>query len=192
MVATKRKKAEKAEVKTEVKDLEMKPEVKPVEKAEVKTAAKAEKGSVKTEKDAVKEEKTPKGKYFYAVGRRKSSVAQVRIYPNEKAGDDDLIVNKRKMVEYFPVLFLQNIFVSPLKLTEAFGKFGVSVLVRGGGFRGQAEAIKLGISKALVEFNPEYKKKLKEGGFMTRDSRVVERKKPGLKKARKAPQWAKR
>lgn len=191
MVATKRKKAEKTEVKvkakakTEIKVDEVKAEIKAEVKPEVKTA-------VKTEKDAVKEEKTPKGRYFYAVGRRKASVAQVRIYPNDKAAEDGLIVNKKKMTEYFPVLFLQNIFVSPLKVVDAFGKFEVSVLVRGGGFRGQAEAVKLGISKALVVFNPEYKKKLKEGGFMTRDSRVVERKKPGLKKARKAPQWAKR
>jgi small subunit ribosomal protein S9 len=187
MVATKRKKAEKTEVKAKTK---AKTEIKADEvKAEVKVETKP---AVKTEKDAVKEEKTPKGKYFYAVGRRKASVAQVRIYPNDKAAEDGLIVNKKKMTEYFPVLFLQNIFVSPLKVVDAFGKFEVSVLVRGGGFRGQAEAVKLGISKALVVFNPEYKKKLKEGGFMTRDSRVVERKKPGLKKARKAPQWAKR
>jgi small subunit ribosomal protein S9 len=191
MVATKRKKAEKTEVKaktkakTEIKADEVKAEI----EAEVKPEVKA---TVKTEKDAVKEEKTPKERYFYAVGRRKASVAQVRIYPNDKATEDGLIVNKKKMTEYFPVLFLQNIFASPLKVVDAFGKFEVSVLVRGGGFRGQAEAVKLGISKALVVFNPEYKKKLKEGGFMTRDSRVVERKKPGLKKARKAPQWAKR
>lgn len=151
------------------------------------------KKSVKTKKDQKEEKKIPKKeKYFYAVGRRKASVAQVRLYPLEKAGENDLLVNKKKMKEYFPTLALQNIFVAPLRSTGTLNKFKVFVQARGGGFHGQAEAARLGISRALIKFNVEFKKSLRDLGYLTRDSRVVERKKAGLKKARKAPQWAKR
>ncbi len=154
-----------------------------------KKAARAKK-AVKEEKKEVEAPK--KEKYFFAVGRRKTSVAQIKLYPSDKAGENDLIVNKKKMKEYFPILTLQNIFLSPLKATGNINKFKAAVAARGGGFRGQAEAARLGIARALVKYNPEYKKPLRNLGFLTRDARVVERKKPGLKKARKAPQWAKR
>jgi small subunit ribosomal protein S9 len=138
-------------------------------------------------------EKTKKqDKYFYAVGRRKTSVAEVRLFSQEKAGENELVVNKKKLKEYFPTAAFQNISLAPFKSVGTSNKFRALVTVRGGGFRGQSEAIRLGISRALVVFDGNLKKALKDVGFLTRDSRIVERKKPGLKKARKAPQWAKR
>lgn len=131
-------------------------------------------------------------KYFYAVGRRKSAVAQVRLFENDKANDDNLIVNSKKFKEYFPIVPLQNNFLAPLKAVGMQGKFSMTVIVRGGGVTGQVEAVRLGIARALVLYDEKLKKTLKDLGLMTRDSRKVERKKAGLKKARKAPQWAKR
>ncbi|HPN55169.1 MAG TPA: 30S ribosomal protein S9 [Candidatus Moranbacteria bacterium] len=131
-------------------------------------------------------------KYFSAIGRRKTSVAQVRLLENESATDADLIINNRKMKEYFPIALQQSNILSPLKAVGMNGKFGMTVIVRGGGTTGQVEAVRLGIARALVEFDETLKKTLKGLGFMTRDSRKVERKKAGLKKARKSPQWSKR
>ena len=150
------------------------------------------------EKTTIKKKATKKKavkkavKYFYAVGRRKASVAQIRIIPRSKSGEGDLVVNERKMVEYFPDESLQATFVSPLKETGMQEKFDVSAKVRGGGVSGQAEAIRLGIARALIKFDEELRAVLKANGFLTRDSRKVERKKPGLKKARGSPQWSKR
>jgi len=131
-------------------------------------------------------------KYFYAVGRRKTSVAQVRIFSKNKVGENDLIVNERKMKEYFPSESMQVTFMEPLKETGMQEKFKVLVVVKGGGISGQVEAIRLGISRALIKFDKEFRATLKANGFLTRDARKVERKKPGLKKARRAPQWSKR
>lgn len=142
--------------------------------------------------EIVKEKKVAPEKYFYAVGRRKTSVAQVRIYQQEKVSENDCIVNNKKSREYFPGVPLQNILSAPFRTTGLIGKFKFSILVRGGGFRGQAEASRLGISRALVKYDETLRKALKDFGFLTRDARKVERKKPGLKKARKSPQWAKR
>ncbi|MFC1644699.1 30S ribosomal protein S9 [Patescibacteria group bacterium] len=150
------------------------------------------KEEVKIEEKKVKSGKKADEKYFYAVGRRKSSTAQVRIYETEKAGDSDLIVNGKKLREYFPLAAMQSNFLAPLRETGMHGKFKVSVLVKGGGITGQVEASRLGIARALVKFDENLKPILKSNGFMTRDAREVERKKPGLKKARRAPQWAKR
>ena len=152
-----------------------------------KTVEKEEKKTVK----AVKTKKTAE-KYFYAVGRRKTSVAQVRVYPSKKAGEAEVLINDRKLKDYFPVSSMQAVLVAPLKNAGADLNFKVTVLVRGGGITGQVEAIRLGIARALVKFDETLKKSLKDAGFLTRDARVVERKKPGLKKARRAPQWAKR
>lgn len=147
----------------------------------------------KTVKEEKKETEAPKKeKYFYAVGRRKASVVQAKLVPSEKAGENNLIINRKKMKEYFPMLTLQNIFLAPLKATGNINKLKITAVAKGGGFKGQAEAARLAISRALVKFNGEYKKSLRGLGYLTRDARVVERKKPGLKKARKAPQWAKR
>lgn len=152
-----------------------------------KTAKKSNK--VEEPKDAV--EAKPE-KYFCAVGRRKSSVAQVRLFPEEKAGENDNIVNNKKAKDYFPGSTLQNSLLAPLRAVGVAGKFKFTILAKGGGFKGQVEASRLGISRALVKYNEEFRKTLKDLGFLTRDSRIVERKKPGLKKARKSPQWAKR
>ena len=157
-----------------------------IKKKAVKKVAKKE-NKISKEKISKKDEK-----YFYAVGRRKSAVAQVRLFPVNKAGEKDLIVNGRKMKDYFLRDDLQDIFVSSLKEIGMQDKFRITVLVRGGGITGQAEAIKLGISRALIKFDIDLRPALKAGGFLTRDARKVERKKPGLKKARRAPQWSKR
>jgi len=131
-------------------------------------------------------------KYFYAVGRRKAAVAQVRLFEDSKATDNDFIINGKKFKDYFPTASLQNNFLAPLKAVGMQGKVRMTVVVRGGGTTGQVEAVRLGIARALVEYDEKLKKTLKDLGLLTRDSRKVERKKPGLKKARKAPQWAKR
>lgn len=156
--------------------------VEKIEKVEKAPVAKA------ASKKVVKHE----GTYFYAVGRRKTSVAQVRLYEDEKATDATLFVNNKKLKDYFPTVSLQNNMLAPLKAVGMYGKFSMTVIVRGGGVTGQIEAIRLGISRALVKYNAELKKSLKDLGYMTRDAREVERKKAGLKKARKSPQWAKR
>lgn len=146
-------------------------------------------------KKVVKEETKaidPESRYFYAVGRRKSSVAQVRLYSDLKYVGDPFTVNGKKAAEYFSV---ENIFrelLKPLELTGLEKKVGISVLVRGGGVRGQAEAVRLGIARALTLYDESLRQVLKSAKYLKRDPRVVERKKAGLKKARRAPQWAKR
>jgi len=161
-----------------------------------KETTKEEKAITKktTPKKEVKAKKTTKkdSKYFYAVGRRKTSVAQVRIFPSDRVSEEDCIVNNRDMREYFPGVIMQATFTAPFKETGLMDKFKVSVLVRGGGISSQVEAIRLGIARALIKFDETLRPVLKANGFLTRDSRKVERKKPGLKKARRAPQWAKR
>ncbi len=129
-----------------------------------------------------------KGKYVAAIGRRKKAVAQVRLY---NKGKGLLVVNKQKLADYFPS-YLWPIINQPLKATGHLRDLDISILVRGGGLRGQAEAVRHGIARALVEFNKELKAVLRAKGWLTRDARRKERKKPGLKKARRAPQWSKR
>ena len=137
-------------------------------------------------------EKTTKTKqkerYLEAVGRRKTAVARVRLY-TKKGG---ITVNDKNYRKYFPILRLQKEVETPLEKMKIADKLGAVIKVKGGGLSSQAEAIRLGISRALVEFNPEFKKRLRRMGYLTRDSRMVERKKYGLKKARRAPQWKKR
>jgi small subunit ribosomal protein S9 len=122
------------------------------------------------------------------LGRRKTSVA--RVYLSEGSGK--ITVNKKAVNEYFATDVLLEKVNQPFNITETVGKYDVKVNVRGGGTNGQAEAIRLGISKALVELNAEWKPALKAEGLMTRDPRMVERKKPGQKKARKKFQFSKR
>ena len=131
------------------------------------------------------------GKYFYAIGKRKTAVAQVRLYPQAKA-EKGIVVNGKKKNEYFGIMRLQNIISAPLVVSSQEGKFDVIAKVFGGGLSSQAEAIRLGISRALIIHDKSLRKSLKSLGFLRRDARKVERKKPGLKKARRAPQWAKR
>lgn len=128
-------------------------------------------------------------RYFEAVGKRKTAVARVRLFTQ---GDKTILVNDKSYKEYFPILELQQIIDSPLDKMKALDKFKITAKVKGGGFHAQAEAIRHGISRALVEFNPDFRKRLRRVGYLTRDSRVRERKKFGLKRARRAPQWAKR
>jgi small subunit ribosomal protein S9 len=122
------------------------------------------------------------------IGRRKKAVA--RIYLQE--GDGKITVNKKDYTEYFPIATLQYVVRQPFIITETEGKYDVKVNLDGGGFKGQAEALRLAISRALVEINEEYRPALKAQGLMRRDPRMVERKKPGQPKARKKFQFSKR
>ncbi|MEI8096718.1 MAG: 30S ribosomal protein S9 [Candidatus Moraniibacteriota bacterium] len=154
-----------------------------------KVVSKVVEETVKEHKEvAVKKEAAVK--YVYAVGRRKTAVAQVRLYPSTEA--DVVIVNKKAIREYFGTLALETVALSPLKITGLEASFTVSVVVRGGGLHGQADAIKLGVARCLIKHDILLRPVLKAQGMLTRDARAVERKKPGLKKARRAPQWAKR
>lgn len=123
-----------------------------------------------------------------ATGRRKNAVTRVFI----DRGTGNITVNGKDYKTYFPLIYLQNQVELPLKTIESLDKFDVVVNAKGGGVKGQAEAIKLGIARALLVVNPEYRPALKEAGLLTRDPRSVERKKPGLKKARKSFQFSKR
>lgn len=125
---------------------------------------------------------------YYGTGRRKSSIARVYLVP----GTGKVVINKRNMDEYFGLETLKLIVRQPLELTETSDKFDVLVNVRGGGFTGQAGAIRHGISRALLQADSDYRPALKKAGFLTRDPRMKERKKYGLKAARRAPQFSKR
>lgn len=129
------------------------------------------------------------GTYFYANGKRKTSVASVRLYTS---GKGTITVNGRSFENYFPVATDQDKILSPLRLTRSEKTFDIFVHVRSGGIHSQAEAARHGISKALLEFDVGLRPTLKPMGFLTRDSRVKERKKYGLKRARRAPQFSKR
>ena len=130
-----------------------------------------------------------KKKYFYGTGRRKSSVARVRVYEN---GTGMITINGREIDNYFGLETLKLIVRQPLATTDLLGKVDVVVTVCGGGVTGQAGAIRHGISRALLVANAEYRPSLKAAGFLTRDPRMKERKKYGLKAARRAPQFSKR
>jgi small subunit ribosomal protein S9 len=127
--------------------------------------------------------------YYEGVGRRKAATARVRIYPG---GEGNIVVNDRPLEDYFSrpmdIIHLK----APLEVTDTEGRYDISVLVDGGGIKGQAGAVQLGIARALLKADPELRPPLRQGGYLTRDARVKERKKPGLKKARKAPQYTKR
>ena len=123
-----------------------------------------------------------------AVGRRKAAIA--RVFFSEGTGE--ITINKRALEVYFPSSILQFIVKQPLSLLEAEGKYNIKVNLCGGGFKGQAEALRLAIARALIKINPEDKAALRAAGFVTRDPRVVERKKPGRPKARKRFQFSKR
>jgi len=126
--------------------------------------------------------------YYYAVGRRKTAVAKVFLRPEP----GDVIVNKKPLQDFFREEFLQKMVLSPLVLLNLEEKNSIQIKVNGGGKIAQAEAARLGIARALVKFDSSYRKTLKKAGFLKRDPRMKERKKPGLKRARRAPQWQKR
>lgn len=152
--------------------------------------AKAKTKTTKEPKEKVKKETAPAGKRFnYANGKRKTSVARVKLFEN---GTGEITVNEKPLLKFCSVKLHAEVIKSPLKLVGKTKEFDVVVKVLGGGITGQAEAIRHGIAKALVELNPEFRATLKRAGMLTRDARIKERKKYGLKRARRAPQWAKR
>lgn len=160
--------------------------------AKVKTKIKKAKKEkpVKKAKKAKKEKEVKKTtKYFETMGRRKTGVARIRLFTQ---GEKIFLVNEKPLERYFPTLELQEIILSPLKKINCLDRFRIIVKVKGGGYHAQAEAIRYGLAKALTIFNPDFRKRLKKAGFLTRDSRMRERKKFGLKRARRAPQWQKR
>lgn len=180
-----------AKTKTPVKTVKVKAEIK-----SEKVSSEIKK-SVKKEIKAVKEVKNDKmakefsGKYFYAVGKRKTSVAQVRLYQVDKVVNG-IVVNEKDVKSYFTIERHSDVVKAPLVAVGMDDKFDVSVKVNGGGIMGQAEAARLGVARALIIFDESLKKTLKDLGYLTRDARIVERKKPGRRKARRSPQWAKR
>ena len=127
-------------------------------------------------------------KSFYGTGRRKHSVARVRLYP----GSGNVTINGRTIDDYFGLETLKLIVRQPLELTETAAQFDIVCTVAGGGVTGQAGAIRHGVARALLQFNEELRGSLKKAGFLTRDPRMKERKKYGLKAARRAPQFSKR
>ena len=129
------------------------------------------------------------GSYYYGTGRRKTAVARVRLYPN---GEGRIIVNGREVDQYFGRETLSMQVRLPLRLLELANQFNISVKVLGGGVSGQAGAVRHGIARALVRADDTFKPALRRAGFLTRDPRMKERKKYGLKRARKAPQYTKR
>lgn len=128
-------------------------------------------------------------RYFEGKGGRKTAMARVRLFTKQYQG---IVINNKEYKEYFRDFDLQKTVLKPLETMNVEDKFGITVKVQGGGLRGQADAVANGIARALTAFNQDFRKRLRRAGLMTRDSRMVERKKYGLKKARRAPQWAKR
>ncbi len=180
--AEKKPRIKKAAVK---KEKQPKKEVlKTVETPVVKIVAKEE-VAVKTE---VADEKRKPG-FLQAVGRRKESVARVKMFKNGKGG---ATVNGKDIKEYFGTDFLVDLALGALNNVSQLNKIDISAKVNGGGKKGQAESIRLATARALLLLNPIFKKNLRKAGYLTRDPRMKERKKFGLKKARRAPQWAKR
>jgi small subunit ribosomal protein S9 len=147
----------------------------------------------KEKKETVLEVKKPEIKkdkktFIFTTGKRKSAVAQIKF---SETGHNSILVNDKDYKKYFPYFVWQGIIESPL-LVAGLKNYDLVVKVHGGGAKAQAESIRLGIAKALVEINQENRKVLKPKGYLSRDSRIKERKKPGLKRARRAPQWNKR
>ena len=128
-------------------------------------------------------------KFLASIGRRKTAVARVRLYTS---GSKSFTINEKDISNYLPTEELRDIAKSPLDRMSLLDQFAVSVHIEGGGIHAQAEAIRHGVARGLVMFDSEFKKKLKKAGFLTRDPRMRERKKFGLKRARRAPQWSKR
>ncbi len=165
-------------IKKEVVKVAKKPKLKVAKEETVKKVEKVEK--VKKEDNS--------GKYVSAIGRRKTATAQVRLYEN---GKGVITVNGKKLADYFPGDAV-NLITQPLKLLGKARDFNITVITHGGGQNGQMEAVRHGISRALLKMDEAVRPTLRTAGYLTRDRRKKERKKPGLKKARKAPQWSKR
>jgi small subunit ribosomal protein S9 len=127
--------------------------------------------------------------YYEAVGRRKTATARVRLFPG---GDGSIVVNEKPAEQFFPRGVDMLTLKGPLQATGTEHRFNISIKVNGGGISGQAGAVQLGIARALLKVDPDLRPVLRKGGYLTRDARAKERKKPGLKRARKAPQYTKR
>lgn len=130
-----------------------------------------------------------KRQYFSGIGKRKTAIARVKLYED---GTGEVTVNGLKVKEYFHTVFLVENALSPIVLSNLKGRLDIDVITRGGGKAAQSDAVRHGISRALLLLNPEYRGDLKRAGYLRRDARIKERKKPGLKRARRAPQWQKR
>ena len=137
----------------------------------------------------IKESAKNPDRYFEAIGRRKTAVARVRLFTK---GDKEFLVNNKPYQQYFQTAEDQEMSVSSMKKMKCLDKFRITAKVKGGGHTAQAEAIRHGTARVLVDFNQNFRKRLRKAGFLTRDPRMRERKKFGLKRARRAPQWAKR
>ncbi len=161
------------------------------EKVKIKTKAKVLPKKAAILKVVQPKQKVVKAKfeYFEGTGRRKTAIARIRLFPGEKS---EFLVNNKDYQQYFPTALLRHMAKASLEAINYQGEMAISALVRGGGVSAQAEAVRLGISRAFLKFSPDSDKKLKKLGYLTRDPRMRERKKPGLKRARKAPQWQKR
>lgn len=140
---------------------------------------------IKTEKDKIKK---VADKALTTVGRRKSAIAQIKLI----RGKGEIEINNKPLEKYFPYFEFQQIILSPLKAVNENDKLDIKAKIIGGGKHSQAEALRLAIARALVKLNADFRQPIKKLGFLTRDARVKERKKPGLKRARRAPQWQKR
>ena len=147
------------------------------------------KAKTEPKKKVVKKTKKETSKYLEAVGRRKTARARIRVWTK---GKGEFIVNGKDYKEYFPTKRLREVAADSLEKMKCLDQFKTQVLVKGGGISSQAEAVRHGTARVLVMFNPDFKKRLKKSGYLTRDPRMRERKKFGLKRARRAPQWQKR
>ncbi|MEO8637598.1 MAG: 30S ribosomal protein S9 [Candidatus Taylorbacteria bacterium] len=145
---------------------------------------------IKEIKKTEEEAQVKKSRYLEAVGRRKTSMARVRMTVG--VPQSSYLINGKDMATYFPTPELQRIILDPLNKTKINSKFEITVQTKGGGIHSQAEAVRHGIARSLLLFDIELRKKLKKAGYLKRDPRMKERRKFGLKKARKAPQWSKR
>ncbi|MFH1565138.1 MAG: 30S ribosomal protein S9 [bacterium] len=174
------------------KTITTKKEAKKIVKPAVKEEKSLEEETKKPVKVSVSQDQDIKVRnvnYIRAVGRRKTAVARVRLF---KSGKGNITVNNKDWKNYFPTASLQYTVFSPIKLASLGNDIDFTIKVVGGGSSGQADAVRHGIAKALLKFNEELKPSLRKSGFLSRDSRKKERKKPGLKRARRAPQWKKR
>lgn len=170
-------------------------ETEPVETVDGTKPVDGESNDVSADIAAKKPREEKPVRYYEAVGRRKRAVARVRLWtvrPSDSAAEGNFIINGKPYKIYFPAARAWQEAETAFKKLKAFNRFRVGVLVKGGGFQAQAEAVRHGVSRALIKFDPNFRKKLKKADYLRRDPREVERKKPGLKKARRAPQWTKR
>jgi small subunit ribosomal protein S9 len=167
----------------------LKKEVVVPQKIEIVEDVKEIKNIVEDEDDFVFKTPEKSDRYYEATGKRKTAIARVRL---STEGEKTIIVNEKPFDKYFSTKEMQDIAFSPLEKMKAVGHFRVTVLASGGGIHAQAEAVRHGISRTLVKYNADFRKRLRRAGFLTRDPRARERKKFGLKRARRGPQWSKR